>query len=366
VKIGVSIFFQNEPGGVPDEKFVKSQLELALLAEELGYDYVSFPEHHFEEYSMMPDNIQALSWVAARTEKIKLFPGVTVLPWHDPLRVAERLILLDHLSDGRVMVGFGRGLAQLEYDAFRIDMNESRQRFDEAVVLVANALETGVMEGGGPFYPQPRVEIRPRPTAGFADRLWVGAGSADTVHAVASVGGRLMNPSSQPLEKYVTLVDAYREAYRTQRGTTTPPPPLFADFVYCHEDPAVAEETFLRYAETAFVLERDHYFGKAADALSQQSIKGYEQYKAMADRIRTQTPASGARAKQDIMATGSPEQILDRYRARVEAVGMPVDCLLVTSFGGMPPELSAQSMRTYADQIIPELRKIAAGPVAAS
>jgi alkanesulfonate monooxygenase SsuD/methylene tetrahydromethanopterin reductase-like flavin-dependent oxidoreductase (luciferase family) len=357
VKIGVTIFFQNEPGA-PDEKFFKSQLELALLAEELGFDFVSFPEHHFESYSMMPDNLQALSWVAARTEKIKLFPGVTVLPWHDPLRVAEQLIMLDHLSDGRVMVGFGRGLAQAEYDAFRIDMNESRQRFDEAVLLVANALETGVMEGSGPFYPQPRVEIRPRPLSSFADRLWVAAGSPDTVHAVTSVGARLMNPGSSPLEKYVKLVAAYQESYRATRGSDTPPPPLFPDFVYCHEDPVVAEETFLRYAEVAYVQERDHYFGKS-DALSKQSIKGYEQYKAMADKARMQTPAGGARAKHDMMATGTPEQIVARYRQRIDAIGTPVDCLLVTSFGGMPVELSVQSMRTYAEQVVPELRKLA-------
>lgn len=364
MNIGVSIFFQHLLKGASDRQFVKTQLELALLAEELGFDFVSLPEHHFEEYSMMPDNIETLSWVAARTERIKLFPGVTVLPWHDPLRVAERLILLDHLSDGRVMAGFGRGLSQQEYTAFRIDMNESRERFDEALVLVTEALETGVMEGDGPLYRQPRVEIRPKPFASFADRVWVGAGSASTVHAVASVNARLMNPASQTLDKYIDLVDAYRASYREQRGAE-PPTPLFADFVYCHEDQSVAEETFLQYAAPAYVVERDHYFGVSGDALSKSSIKGYEQYKTAADNARRVSPEEGARKKLEMMATGTPEQIVTRYRERVDAIGMEVDCLLVPSFGGLPPDLAAASMRTYAEQVMPELRKLSA-PVAAS
>ena len=363
MRIGVSIFFQHLLEGVSDEQFVKEQLDLALLAEELGFDFVSFPEHHFEDYSMMPDNIQALSWLAARTERINLFPGVTVLPWHDPLRVAERLILLDNLSGGRVMAGFGRGLSHQEYHAFRVDMNESRERFDEALALVCEALDTGVMEGTGKFYKQPRVEIRPVPRSSFADRIWVGAGSADTVHAVASVRGRLMNPASQSLDKYVELVAAYRASYQETLGID-PPSPLFADFVYCHEDAKVADETFLRYMEPGYVVERDHYFGAGGDALSKQSIKGYEQYKAAADRAREATPAQGAQKKLDMMATGTPERIVQRYRERVDAVGMEVDCVLVPNFGGMPTELSKQSMRTYAAQVMPELRKLSA-PVAA-
>ena len=72
-----------------------------------------------------------LSWVAAQTTRVKLGTMVTVLPWHDPVRVAESFAVLDHLSDGRAILGLGRGLGRVEFDGFRLEMGESRQRFTE-------------------------------------------------------------------------------------------------------------------------------------------------------------------------------------------------------------------------------------------
>ena len=68
--------------------------------------------------------------------------------------------MLDHLSNGRAVLGLGRGLARFEYEHFGIDMNTSRDRFDEASRMIVDALDTGFIEGKGPFYPQLRTEIR--------------------------------------------------------------------------------------------------------------------------------------------------------------------------------------------------------------
>ena len=86
-----------------------------------------------------------------------------IVPWNDPLRVAEKAVLLDHLSGGRAVLGLGRGLSRTEYAHFGIDMGESRDRFDEASKMVIDGLERGFVEGDGPYYPQVRTEIRPRP-----------------------------------------------------------------------------------------------------------------------------------------------------------------------------------------------------------
>jgi alkanesulfonate monooxygenase SsuD/methylene tetrahydromethanopterin reductase-like flavin-dependent oxidoreductase (luciferase family) len=73
-------------------------------------------EHHFDDYTMCPDPAQFLTYMAGRTQKAKLGSMVIVLPWHDPIRVAEQISMLDHVSNGRFILGIGRGLARIEYD----------------------------------------------------------------------------------------------------------------------------------------------------------------------------------------------------------------------------------------------------------
>ncbi len=114
---------------------------------------------------MCPDNTQFLSYLAARTSTIKLQTTAVILPWNDPLRVIEKIALLDNLADGRVIFGMGRGLARREFEAFRLDMGESRGgRFDEAAEMILRGLEEGYAENDGTFYKQPRVPIHPPTT----------------------------------------------------------------------------------------------------------------------------------------------------------------------------------------------------------
>ena len=86
-------------------------------AEDLGFDSIWTVEHHFTDYTMCPDPVQFLTWVAGKTN-LQLGTAVIVLPWHDPMRVAEQVTVLDNLSDGRLILGIGRGLARIEYEGF--------------------------------------------------------------------------------------------------------------------------------------------------------------------------------------------------------------------------------------------------------
>ena len=80
---------------------------------------------------MCPDVLQFLSYMAGRTERVQLGSMVVVLPWHDPMRVAEEVSMLDNLSGGRLILGLGRGAGKVEFDGFRLSMDESRARFVE-------------------------------------------------------------------------------------------------------------------------------------------------------------------------------------------------------------------------------------------
>jgi len=96
------------------------------------------------------------------------------------------------LSKGRLRLGLGRGLARREFNAFRLSMDESRGRFDEAAPMIVKALKTGFIEGDGKYYKQPRVEIRPRPQHSFDGRIYAVASSEDSVDSAAKLGAHLV------------------------------------------------------------------------------------------------------------------------------------------------------------------------------
>ena len=94
-----------------DARVWDEEIRLARLAADLGFDCLWSAEHHFNDYSFVPDNIQLMTYLAALCPNIDLGTAAVILPWHDPLRVAEQAAVLDNLSKGRFRFGMGRGLA---------------------------------------------------------------------------------------------------------------------------------------------------------------------------------------------------------------------------------------------------------------
>ncbi|CAN0402560.1 unnamed protein product, partial [Phaeothamnion confervicola] len=198
-----------------DHKVYEEEMKLALQAEVLGYDLVGIVEHHFEDYSFCPDNFVYLANLAGQTKHIKLMTAAVIVPWNQPLRVAEKAALLDEMSGGRLVLGLGRGLSRREYQQFGIDMDSSRERFDESTPMILKALESGVMEEHhGKYYQQPRAVIRPKPTRSFRDRLCQVAMSSDSVIEAAVNRAKMMQFTYKPLETHKKEVDIYAAEYR--------------------------------------------------------------------------------------------------------------------------------------------------------
>ena len=135
--------------------------------------------------------LQFLTYMAGRTTTVQLGSMVVVLPWHDPVRVAEQVAMLDNLTGGRVVLGIGRGLGQVEFDGFRVPMDESRERFVEAAEMILAGLEHGYVKYEGKFFSQPdarppsarrssRSEAAPtpRPSRRSRARSWPSSASA--------------------------------------------------------------------------------------------------------------------------------------------------------------------------------------------
>ena len=190
---------------VTDNQVYHEEVELAALADTMDYDHIWAVEHHFEDYSFCPDNFVYLSHLAARTKRIKLATGAVIVPWHlQPMRIAERAAMLDQLTNGRFMLGLGRGLARREFDQFGIAMDESRERYDEAAPLIIEALETGFWpEHEGKYFKTPRVPLRPAPYSNeWRDhRFTQVAMSPDSAEQAARLGAQVMAFNYKPIEQ---------------------------------------------------------------------------------------------------------------------------------------------------------------------
>lgn len=353
MKIGVQMVFQSwgydDP--VTDGQVVDEEVRLAVLAEELGFDALWPVEHHFEDYSFCPDNFVVLANLAARTERIGLGTGAVILPWNDPLRVAEKASLLDHLSGGRLLLGVGRGLARREYERMGIDMDTSRERFDEAAAMVLDALETGVLRGDGPYYPRPETPIRPRPSRSFADRLFSVAMSPDSVLQAADLGAQMIVFSQRPWEDQAAAYGTYRDRFEA-RHHAEPKPLLTCDFVYCDRDPVrardKAEEHIVGYLTSVM-----HHYELASDHF--KDAKGYESYGNAVDLMKAIGLEKMCQMYLDVQAWGTPGQMIERLLDRRRFVG-DFDLTCCFRFSGLSFEDAEASMRTFAAEVMPALR----------
>src|SRR5258705_9955637 len=102
--VGMCAIFQGA-GMASDREVVEADLGLADLAEPLGFESIWTVEHHFTRYAICPDVMQFLTYMAGRTSTVQLGSMVVVLPWHDPIWLAEQIVMLDHMSRGRVILG---------------------------------------------------------------------------------------------------------------------------------------------------------------------------------------------------------------------------------------------------------------------
>jgi len=146
-------------------------VEQVLFADRIGIDYVWMVEHHFVRHGgLCAGNFAFLSYLAGKTQRIRLGTGATVLPLNDPVRVAEMGATLDQLSKGRFDLGIGRGFLRDEFDAFGVPMSESRERVEDGIALVKRAWADPVLSYKSPYRPPieglsvlPRIYQSPRP-----------------------------------------------------------------------------------------------------------------------------------------------------------------------------------------------------------
>ncbi len=335
----------------PDNRVWDEELRLAELAVDLGFDCLWSAEHHFNDYSFVPDNIHLMTHLAARFPDIDIGTAAVILPWHDPLRVAENAAVLDMLSNGRLRLGMGRGLARREFDAFRLSMDESRGRFDEAAPMIVNALKTGFIEGDGPFYKQPRTEIRPRPQHSFDGRIYAVASSEDSVNSAAKLGVHIVMFADRPWEMRAPVIEKGRELHRQYHGTE-PPHIMLTEFCVCGADLAQTEEEARQY-QGKFVESNFHHYEFLGEHF--KTVKGYDSYQQKAEIAREAGLEGAVKGFMQAASWGTPDKILRGLEERRKIVG-DFELNIAFRFGGTPLAISERGLKLFAKEVLPVIK----------
>jgi alkanesulfonate monooxygenase SsuD/methylene tetrahydromethanopterin reductase-like flavin-dependent oxidoreductase (luciferase family) len=356
--IGFSIPFQNLDDARSDSDVYHHELGFALQAEMWGFDSIWTVEHHFTSYAMCPDPLQLLTYLAGQTRRIQLGTAVIVLPWHDPVRLAEQITLLDNLSGGRMLLGIGRGIAKVEYDGFRVPMDTSRQRFIEYAQAVLRGLEAGYVEHDGELLQQPRRALRPAPQHSFRGRTYAAAVSPDSMPIMAELGVGLLVIVQKPWETVREDFAVYRETWQTI-NEDEPPPPICSGFLFVDEDAARAEELAHEYIGRYYRSVLGHY---AFEDAPHEGVAGYEFYASIARYIGRHGSEGAIEDFVDLMPWGTPEQVIEKLDFIRETIGMagftPNLC-----YGGMPYDEAERNIACFVDHVMPALKGWKAAPI---
>jgi alkanesulfonate monooxygenase SsuD/methylene tetrahydromethanopterin reductase-like flavin-dependent oxidoreductase (luciferase family) len=180
------------PGALQGDGF-HDFVEFNVKAEALGYGATFLVEHHFSGRNQVSATLQLLTWLAARTTTLRLGTAVLVLPWHNPVLLAEQAAMLDLLSGGRLDFGIGKGYRHSEFEGFCIPPDEAQARFDEALEIILKAWTLRErFSHAGRFWRFKNIVVEPPPRQVPHPPLWTGAASPASIQRAAQRGRRLI------------------------------------------------------------------------------------------------------------------------------------------------------------------------------
>ncbi|HLZ31162.1 MAG TPA: LLM class flavin-dependent oxidoreductase [Chloroflexota bacterium] len=191
INFGTFLLMQSPSARSSQEIFARA-LDTAQMAEGLGFRNIWLAEHHFSTYGYLARPMQLATYIAAKTQTLRVGTAVIVVPLHHPLIVAEEIATLDLLAGGRVDIGLGRGYQHYEFQRLGLELESARARWEESVDIILKALAGEPFSYAGQLFTIPETTIFPRPLQQPHPPIWVTAQSPQSVEATVRRGFNLL------------------------------------------------------------------------------------------------------------------------------------------------------------------------------
>ena len=340
MKFGVLQFFSWPGRRGPLETVYERAFERMMIMEETGYDAVWLAEHHFSTYSVCPSVHIMGTHIAAHTKRLRIGTAVSLAPFYHPLRLAEEVALLDHVSGGRVNWGAGRGFDPTEHRAFGVEPKDSYGRVRECFEIVLKCWNNERLTHHGEFWQFDDIEVLPKPKQDPMP-VWLATGSSEAIIWAAERGHSiLLGPHATRDEssgKVALFKSTLEAAGYSATGRQTPIARALAIAASQEE----AEDIARRGAEFMFgsyLRNKDNVRGKAAGVGKTVPDDGFTA------ALREDIDPVERYVKQ-VALCGTPEKVIDDLQMMEKSI--PLEYLMIAP-------LSHGSFTLFTEKVLPK------------
>jgi alkanesulfonate monooxygenase SsuD/methylene tetrahydromethanopterin reductase-like flavin-dependent oxidoreductase (luciferase family) len=344
------IFVEEMRRGVNQVAAFREAFELAERAEAWGLDCVWLGEIHFTPArSVISASLQVASSIATRTKRLHVGTAVTVLPLNHPLRIAEEVATLDHISEGRVEFGIGRSGVVRSYDAYGIPYGESQGRFREALEIILEAWKGEPFSYEGQFYRVQNATVTPRPYQTPHPPIRMAANSHETFPAVAKMGLPVfIGLRAAEIPDLQVHLTAYRQAWREAGHPGDPSVYLRIPVYVSTTEEGAREEP--RQSLTSFFARQSELARSSVGRAGTGPV----------DRRRMQVERMANLSYEDILAKkvafGTAAGVIDRLTQLREELGIDGIVAELNPGGLIPLELETRSLQLLTHEVMPAFK----------
>ena len=328
----------------PNE-YVRQIVDEALYAETLGMHSAWIGEHHFSTLGINSSPELVLTYIAAKTSRIRLAPAITVLPLHHPITVAEQWATLDLLSNGRVDFATGRGYDRREYAPFGADFEDNATYFAEGLEIVQRLWGSdGVVSHKGKYYQFEDIWVTPMPVQRPLP-IYVAAFSLPTIELAARLGLGLVVAAGAACAMHGSLAgvaDVYRDAcarFGTKPGRMIVS--YFTHFADTPEEELAARQRQLRYHKECT--------SPAFPGDPKTSPENYRYFIKIVEKYQTQKPED---FNSNAVLIGNSAHMVEALKTKVEAAGFD-EVILYFNLGLKPSSRVKEEMARFMGEVAP-------------
>jgi alkanesulfonate monooxygenase SsuD/methylene tetrahydromethanopterin reductase-like flavin-dependent oxidoreductase (luciferase family) len=339
----------NKPENMAPKAVYDYHIELVEYLEELGFDGVWLAEHHFRDYGVCPDTLGMLMHLAGRTERIRLGTGVSILPLHNPVSIAESAAQLDLLSNGRLDFGVGRGYQSSEFERFGINITEARQRYNEALDMIIGLWTQPDFSYSGEFYQCENLNLVPTPLQSPHPPIHVASISPETIELCAQRGLPILIDPVATFKNVGKAAHNWREAMSGQGNDPAQHDLCVMRSVYIAETNEQAKADLTKF-ELGF--DRSKIVNKQSAPVDSKTGEIAEGFEFWQNRYMKGGSVSDDFRWDQLEIAGDPERVINQVKA-LQSFGIDN---LMCDFGSTRPMPIAELKRIikfFADEVMP-------------